>query len=322
MAERILVPVDGSELSARAVPWADQLAGALHAEVELLHVLPLDPHLESLEAEVELNRRFMPTRPEEAAIERRFSEELEAATNAAREALEPMRATLRQAIGVETAVQRGDPEEMIVAHAAQKNARLIVMATHAREGLARTILGSVAGAVLQRSGVPVLLINPRLQATPHVPRRILVPLDGSPLADAVLRAVVPLAQQLRCGLVMFTVAALPPPTVPVQGASIPLGLPLAHAPAEVEEHLERAAQDARNAGLAAEVAIGFGDRSETIAHSAVERGCDLIAMSTHGRHGVGRWLVGSVTDAVVRTADVPVLAICPPEVREATATGR
>jgi nucleotide-binding universal stress UspA family protein len=313
MPERILVPLDGSELSARAVPWADHLAGALQAEVELLHVLPLDPHLDSLEADVALNRRVMPGRSEEAAIERRFDEEIEAATNEARAALEPIRAQLARAAGVEIIVRRGDPAEVIVASAAERSARLMVMATRAREGPARAFLGSVAGSVLQHSSLPVLLLNPGLQIEPHTPRRILVPLDGSPLADAVLPVVSALAQDLHCSLVLFNVLALPPPTVSVQGAYIPLGLPLDHAPADVVEHLERAAQEARLAGISAEVAIGSGDRAVTIALSAIERDCDLIAMSTHSRHGIGRWLVGSVTDSVVRTADVPVLAIGPGE---------
>jgi nucleotide-binding universal stress UspA family protein len=319
MPERILVPLDGSQRSARAVPWADYIAGALGAEVELLHVLPLDPHLEALEAEVELNRRFMPARPEEAAIERRFNEEVETATNAARAALELMRAALGRAVGIEVTVRRGDPVDIIIAHAGEQRPRLIVMATHAREGLARTVLGSVAGSVLQRSGVPVLLLNPSLQIAPKAPRRILVPLDGSSLADAVLPLVIPLAQDLRCQLVMFNVLELPPATVSVQGASIPLGLPLDHSPSEVVQHLERAAQEARLTGLAAEIAVGSGDRANTIALSAVERNCDLIAMSTHGRNGIGRWLVGSVTDAVVRSADVPVLAIRPADAQRTKA---
>jgi nucleotide-binding universal stress UspA family protein len=322
MPGRLLVPLDGSELSTRAVPWADHLAGALQAEVELLHVLSLDTRLDSLEAEVELNRRFMPARPEEAAVEHRFNAEVAAATSAATAALEPVAATLTQAAAVGITVRRGDAVDTIVNHAAARSARLVVMATHAREGLARTFLGSVAGEVLHRSGVPVLLLNPWLQVAPHAPRRILVPLDGSALADAVLPAVISLAQEFDCVLVLCNVLTLPPPSIPVQGANIPLGLPIAHAPAEVADHLDRAAHQARLKGLKAEIVITSGDRAPAIAGAAVQGDCDVIAMSTHGRHGVGRWIVGSVTDTVVRNADVPVLAICPHEAHGAKAPQR
>lgn len=318
MPDLILVPLDGSALAERAVPWANHLAGALRARVELLHVLPLDTRLEALEAEVELNRRFMmPGRPEEAEVERRFAEQLEAAMARARRVLDAVRGALPDAIDVETTVLRGDPAEVIVSHAAERGARMIIMATHAREGIARALLGSVAGAVLERSGIPVMLLNPTLETPPRVPRRVLVPLDGSPLADAVLPVVLPLAQELGSSLILFTVTVLPPPTLPVQGASIPLGPPLPYSPAEVAQHLETVAAEARSRGIAAEIAVGSGDRAESIVRAAVERECDLIAMSTHGRHGLGRWLVGSVTERVVRTSEVPVLAICPPEIHAA-----
>ncbi len=316
MPERILVPVDGSELAARAVPWADVYAGGLGAEVELVYVVVPDIRTESLAAEVEMNRRLMPPRPEEAAVERRFEERVDQQIATATGVLEQARGLLREASNVATTILRGDPADAIVNHALEERTQLVSMATHAREGLERTFLGSVARAVLDASHVPVLLVNPRLQVAPRRPGRILVALDGSPLADAILPTVHQLAQSFDSTLVLFTVEELPPPMLPVQGASIPLAPPPPRAPAEVAEHLEQVAADVRRQGIRAEIAVGpEGDRAQIIARSAVEQSCDLIAMSTHGRRGIGRWVVGSVTDSVVRNAELPVLAIRPAETR-------
>ncbi len=317
MMDRILVPVDGSELAARVLPFADAYAGGLQAEIELVYVVLPDIRTESLEAEVEMNRRFMPPRPEEAEVEHRLEERIDREAAAAAITLERAQGSLSQATSVVTTILRGEPDDAIVEHALDVKARLVAMATHARQGLERAVLGSVASAVLQRSHAPVLLINPMLHASPRLPQRILVALDGSPLADTILPAVMPLAERFGSTLVLFNVEQLPPPTVPVQGAVIPLAPPAPRPPAAVAEHLEEIATRVREQGLDAEIAIGpEGDRARIIARSALEQGCDLIAMSTHGHHGIGRLLHGSVTDSVVRQAEVPVLAMCPAEVRQ------
>jgi hypothetical protein len=77
------------------------------------------------------------------------------------------------------------------------------------------------------------------------------------------------------------------------------------------EHLETVAGGLRAQGISVEVAVESGDRAEAITSFADRSGCGLIAMSTHGRRGVGRWALGSVMDAVVRQAEVPVLALRP-----------
>jgi nucleotide-binding universal stress UspA family protein len=318
MPDRILVPLDGAELAARAVPWADALAGGLGAEVELVTVIVPDIRTEALEAEVEMNRRIMPDRPEEETVARRYEERVERESAAAIRTIEAARTSLRQAAGVITTVLRGEPGDAIVAHARELSSRLVVMATHARLGLERAFLGSVAGEVLQRSHIPVILVNPHLPLAARAPGRILVALDGSPLADAILPFVGPIAQQLGSTLVLFTVEELPPVTLPVQGANIPLGGTPDRPPAEVAQHLEQVAANLQSQGVRAEIAADTGrNRGETIARAALDQRCDLIAMSTHGRNGVGRWIVGSVTDTVIRTAELPVLAICPAGARDA-----
>lgn len=308
MTYRILVPLDGSELAERAIPWADELAGGLQASVELLRVVPHDIRWEAAEAEVQLNRRLMSTPEPPMGVYRRLVEEEKAEAELA---LSRARSRFERARYVETTVVPGWPADMIVARAQITDATLVAMASHGRGGVTRALLGSVASAVIRRSGVPVLAIRADLLMPPHIPKRVLVPLDTSDLARAVLEHVVPLAQKLDWTLVLYSVTDLPPQTIPIQGASIPLGRTPAQPPAEVIEHLDQVAADLRSQGLTVEVEVGSGDRAQAIIEAAHRTHSGLIAMSTHGRHGLGRWALGSVTDAVLRQAEAPVLAVRP-----------
>lgn len=311
MTYRVLVPLDGSNLAERAIPWADELAGALQADVELLRVVPHDLRSEALAAEVEFNRRITSSA---AGQEIAPMDLVEAEESEARRALSRARGRFRRARVVEATVLHGSASEQIVSRAQIGGATLVAMASHGRSGLARALMGSVAEAVIRRSGVPVLVIRANLLMPPHLPRRVLVPLDTSVLAEAALHHVVPLARELKWTLVLCSVVDPPAQTLPVQGAAIPLGWAPQLAPADFESYLDRVAGDLRSRGLEVEVQIAAGDRAEAIMRSANETQCRLIAMSTHGRHGLGRWALGSVTDAVIQHAEVPVLAVRPLQV--------
>jgi nucleotide-binding universal stress UspA family protein len=136
----------------------------------------------------------------------------------------------------------------------------------------------------------------------------------SPLAEAALRRVLPLARELRWKVVLFSAAALPPQVLPIQGAAIPLGAMPEHVPTDFADYLERIKEELRKAGVDAEIRVDAGDPTEAILHAADSAHVGLIAMSTHGRGGIGRWLLGSVAEAVIHAATVPVLAIRPLDV--------
>jgi nucleotide-binding universal stress UspA family protein len=76
-------------------------------------------------------------------------------------------------------------------------------------------------------------------------------------------------------------------------------------------HLDRVADELHAAGIAAETALAFGDRVEAISEQAISAACALIAMTTHGRSGIERLAIGSLTDALIRSAPVPVIAVRP-----------
>jgi nucleotide-binding universal stress UspA family protein len=120
---------------------------------------------------------------------------------------------------------------------------------------------------------------------------ILVPLDGSRLAERALPYAIHLARAARGQLLLLRV---------VSEAA------MAH---RTQSDLERRARQVRQEGITVDAIVGCGDAAQVIAGTATGEGADLIAMSTHGQSGLGRWLYGSVPDGVLRRATVPVLLI-------------
>jgi nucleotide-binding universal stress UspA family protein len=294
---RLVVPLDGSALAESAIPWADALAARLGDAIDL--VMVVSPDLESVDAvtEVGFNRHL--ERPEGVIDVGEIEDADAVAILEAQDALAQVRLDRKWHGEVETTVLKGEPGPAIADHADQTDARLIVMATHAREGPARSILGSVAGEVINHTRVPVWAIHPGLPWPDKLPERVLVPLDGSGLSDTVLPVVTALAAPLGWTLVLLT----------VQEHHL-LSLP-GRTRGSRSEHLESAAARVRAVGVAAETLVASGGRVEGIVEAVRTTGCGLIAMSTHGRRGLQRWVRGSVTDAVVHQAAVPVLVVRP-----------
>jgi nucleotide-binding universal stress UspA family protein len=310
MTQRILVPLDGSDLAEQAIPWADELAVALDAEVELLQVVDR-LHAEDREAEIEFNRRLRVASSVAAPAEEWQTQRLE---SEALLSLSRARSKFPRARPIELTVSKGLAPEAIVAHAQASQAAMVVMASHGRTGLTRAVLGSIAGHVIRESGIPVFIVRRDLLMPPHAPTRVLVPLDMSVLAEAALDRLLPLARGMRWKVVLVSAADLPPQTLPVQGAAIPLGRAPEHVPAEVEDYLLRVKDELRKEGIDAEVRVETGDPVQAILHTADVARVGLIAISTHGRNGIGRWLLGSVAEAVISRSTVPVLAIRPSQV--------
>lgn len=291
--EKIMVTLDGSELSELALPLARGLARATGAEVVLFRaavaqVVPgLDPSYMQVQVVAE-----------------------------AQQYLEALEDKLRSSgFNVTSVVSYGPAPEQIVDMAEFLGVDLIVMSTHGRSGLGRWVYGSVADKVLRGSSVPVLLVRARdyqPQAEEVVPSKILVPLDGSKLAEAILPYVADLASKLETTVVLFQVLQ------PVEEALVEEGRVVAY----VDELMSQRAAAARKYldeisarlaadGIAAQVKVAFGSPPEEIIQNAHQLGVDMIAMSTHGRSGVSRWVYGSVADRVLRGSGLPVLLFRP-----------
>lgn len=212
---------------------------------------------------------------------------------------------------VTTHVLVGDAALAILDLATELHADLIAMTTHGRTGFARLALGSVAERVLQQTPTPVYLVRDALGAvpTPTAIERILVPLDGSALAEQALLVAQKLARAQGASLVLLRVV----PTLDEGGKRI-LFADEAAADAQAdrwrtdaESYLHQLADGLRGAGIATETHVALGNPADVIYNTIDEAAIDVVVMGTHGRTGLKRWYFGSVADKVLRSATCPVL---------------
>ncbi len=194
-----------------------------------------------------------------------------------------------------------DPAEQILREVEAGDFGLVALTTHAHGGLKRWVWGSVAEHLIRQCPVPLLVGTP--EGGVEAPtRRVLVPLDGSDLAVEVLSMVRALAGSAEA--VLFS-------AIWVDGHHnhVALNRALDAEEAQCEQHLAAAAETLASTGMQVSTLTKPGSAAGAILDAVAETGAGLIAMSTHGRTGVGRWLLGSVAERVLRASPVPVLLL-------------
>lgn len=298
MFQKILIPLDGSELAERALKPALALAEQSNAHVILLRI----PLFEKLFADYPGSYGLM--LPDKLLTQSDNSQEnyLERIT----------RSYAHPNITFETAVIDGDEASVIVDMAAQQEVDLIVMSTHGRSGFSRWMLGSVTERVLSFAPCPVLVIR---DDTPL--QHTLITLDGSQLAESAIGPGVEVAAQLGSKLTLLTVelAEELDPAFVAELDRIESGLGT-HAVHDfynrTQTYLRRMAQRIeRISGQTAEIAPQKGHIVNTILDFIESEGVDLVVMATHGRSGLQRWLYGSTTAKVMRSAKCAMLIVRP-----------
>ncbi|MBV9323906.1 MAG: universal stress protein [Chloroflexi bacterium] len=218
-------------------------------------------------------------------------------------------------LAIEVVVREGDAAEVILSEIQQRGADLVVMRTHGRSGLTRAVLGSVAEKIVKQSSTPVLLLPPgdRNQASGDI-RAILVPVDGSPGGSLALGVAQALARQSNASLQLLQVVQ---PVPAYQSSALLMYGPMdvdpawdADAESGAQAHVDAIASRLSARGLTARAeALIANSVPEAIVTNAAEHECDLIVMSSHAHTGAARAFLGSVTDAVVRSAKCPVLVV-------------
>ena len=136
-------------------------------------------------------------------------------------------------------------------------------------------------------------------------RRALVPLDGSMVAEAIVPFILEIAGPLDMEVALLRVVVPAPPLV-VEGSSHVIVEDVEKLRTDAEEYLHSVAASLRGRGVRVTVQVRFGEAVSEILAGARDVGADLIAMTTHGRGGLGRLLFGSVAEAVLRQAEIPV----------------
>lgn len=200
-------------------------------------------------------------------------------------------------------VRHDDPAGAILDVAAELSPDLVVMSTHGRSGVSRWVRGSVAERVLRGCPVPLLMVNPRTHGTSRL-ESVLVAIDGSEVAERVLDPLLPIARAFGARLTLLYVDFADPTDTPT-GAS----KRRAARSQDVAEWLAGARARVEEAGLEVEICRAEGDVAHEIVEQASPDRFDLLAMSTHGRHGPGRWLLGSIAEKVLRECRLPVFLV-------------
>jgi nucleotide-binding universal stress UspA family protein len=293
----LLVPLDGSALAETALPSALGLARRLGAEVHLVSVVSDLPPVPLAAGDGELITRWF------EAEESRANEYLQKV----REGL-----SLTGTGGVVTHVRSGPVARTLDAVAAELDVDLIVMTTHGRGTWQRAWLGSVADVMIRQGHRPVLLLQERDlgPVSAHgAPRRVVIPLDGSEAAESALEAANLVVDRASTTLELILILQEP---MPMATSYLP------HAVAEgglaearklrSQEYLEGVATRLRNEGFQVNFrVITAGDAGQGILRHLEGSGADMIALSTRGRGGAARFVLGSVADKVIRSSPVPVL---------------
>jgi nucleotide-binding universal stress UspA family protein len=304
MFNTILLPIDGSKLSARAVPFAQQLASP--GESRLVVVRAHLPSDDDLDLRIKYPDK---SRAERAGIELRAAQaEFRAECTRIRES----------GCVVDSHFVEGTAADAICTIARQAQANLVVMSTHGRSGFGRWLYGSVADAVMRRLPIPVLLISTVCGSAWRVekPKRILVPLDGSSLATDVLPAAAALATSLGESETIL-LAVIEPGMGIYPGAAVHDVPDSVRAQAQALAYLESVACEISDMspGPVTYRAV-YGNAAQMIASIAHAAEVDAIAIATHGRGGLARLVLGSVATRTLQLATMPVLIYKPVVLRD------
>ena len=292
-----VVPLDGSVLSRQAIPYARAIAE------------PVAARLVFVRGEPSVSWSYEAGGANRAELEK-MREALAHLAHQARE----------QGALVEWEVVDDEATSAILGAVERHHADIIVMSTHGRTGVGRFLFGSVADRVLRRTSVPVLLIpssaSPGFDHVGGAPFHLLVPLDGSPLAEAALAPAAELASTLHAHVTLLR--SVDPASAVLLGAM------------EASKHYDPIAElaSARKylegcmvrfpGGTTVATYVAEGPPAEVILAAARTSQAHAVVMATHGRGPLSRAVLGSVAEAVVHGSRLPTLLVRPD--REAAST--
>jgi nucleotide-binding universal stress UspA family protein len=294
MYSKLLIPLDGSKTAESVLTFVNILQDTPRIPIELLAV-------------IDISQMTMNIAADKARYLDKFIAEGERTSE---EYLRRVAASLK-GFDVQFTVERGKPADVIIERAAAVAGTMISMATHGRSGVNRWLLGSVAEKVLRGTNCPLFLV--RADADDSTAARsvssIVVPLDGSAIAESILPAAVEMTRRLSAEIVLFRGYELPASAYYGSEDYLPNYDELKkQVKAEAQDYLNDQAQALNAKGLSrVKTAVAEGLAADEIIRCAREHPNSLLAMCTHGRSGVQRWVLGSVTETVVRHAPGPVL---------------
>jgi len=289
--QRILYPTDLSQGADRAFPQAAALAQWHDAELHILNVAGRHDH------------RFEEMRENFPLSSERLDEMLGAAP------AETSRPDVRALTIIQEQIESADPAGRIVTYSEEADIDVVVMGTHGRSGVERLLIGSVAEEVVRTAPCPVFTIRTEPEDVPaKAVRRILVPVDFSDASEVAVQHAKELALTYGAQIDLLHVVEdiVYPSTYGIEPVSIPTD--------EVIQRVEKGLADMAREELGYEhivVEATPGYAPTSILDYVEDNDVDLVVISTHGRTGLDRVLIGSVSERVVRQAPVPVFVVKP-----------
>lgn len=286
--ESVLIPTDDSEGAIAGAKVGIALASQMDAEIHVLSVV----NVPSNESEL----------TDEGLIA-----ELEADASNSVDRIATLANNHDTRLEVITEVKQGTPFQRIREYAQRREIDTIVMGTQGRTGIDRVLLGSVTENVLRTARVPVLTVPPA--ADGDVIGEVsfdglLLPTDGSEGAEIATDWAITLAS--AWGSMLHSIYSVDTSRFPEQRDP---GEMIAPFEARGTDVIDNVRQRAVDAGVSVSSSIATGRPATVILEYASQRAVDMIVMGTHGRTGIGQWFLGSVTENVVRQAEVPVFCV-------------
>jgi nucleotide-binding universal stress UspA family protein len=299
MAEyRILIPLDGSRYAEHSLAYLPVLMHLGRLHVSLLSVVDETEDIHRLTGEAASREHNV------------FSTYLREIAN-----------DIERHLGVDADIEvnQGVPAEVIVERASELAPDLLVISTHGRSGVARWRRGSVADKVIRGAGCPVLVLGPRAMAHEQwleaelVPafRRILLPLDGSALAEQALPVAGFIARHFDCQV--HLIRAVPVPLIgEAFGSEAPYsGSAIEGLVKDASAYLSKT-QERLHPPICTFTKVRVGAPAAVLEEYIDAHDIDLVVMTSHGRGGLARLALGSVTDRLLDTG-APVMVVTPVE---------
>jgi nucleotide-binding universal stress UspA family protein len=298
MFERILLPLDGSDLAETAIPYVWDLAGQLEAEVYLLHACPPAEH----KTDLGMHQLYLNNIAEN--LRQRIKENWQPSG-------EPK---------IQVEVILDEPVNAIFEYVKQKSISMVALTSHGTSGLRAWAMGSVADKVVRGVGIPTLLI--RIKEGRIIPekkgliQKILLPLDTSDASAISFPYAVQLAKKLKASIALFSMGQ----TVYAQNivglgsiGTFPVGnlesIDIA-TEKHIREYLKGIADGIRKAGIeVTQTSLMGGDAAYEILEMEKKMQPDLVVMATRGRSNIARWVLGSVAEKVLLEGDRPILMV-------------
>ena len=303
MYKNIMVPTDGSGFDREAILVALRVAERCEAKVRLVRVITAGAF-------------FGISGSAEAAV--LPIEALRLEQDAALSELYALAAECRSESSADITVdlEQGPVADVLEGYAKRNGIDLIVISSHGRRGIARLSLGSVTDSLIRETTIPVLVVKPKASyLNPEASKqfsRIVVPLDGSSLAEQILARVVPLAKFEEAEVTLLHVIS------PIDDRYETGESRAVHFPwwskrfAAAQAYLSRRASEIRAEGIPTSIDVVVGEKvSDAITDYSRRERADLIAIATHGRGGLARVIRGSVADAVTKSAMSSTLVFHP-----------